>query len=69
MTRLAIFRHIRDRGAAECLWAAAEAIEIAAIHDMDGDKASAFWAKWKARIFQTIEMSPAEPANAPPVAS
>ena len=32
----------------------------AEIRAMDGQKALAFWAKWKSWIFQTIEMAPAK---------
>ena len=36
----------------------------AEIRVMDGMKALNFWSKWKAWIFQAIEMAPAKPTNA-----
>ena len=41
------------------LW---ETFSDAEIRAMDGRKALAFWSKWKAWIFQAIEMAPAKPA-------
>ena len=35
----------------------------AEIRAMDGRKALAFWTKWKAAIFQIIEMAPAKPTK------
>ena len=40
------------------LW---ETFSDAEIRAMDGRKAVAFWSKWKAWIFQAIEMAPAKP--------
>ena len=40
------------------LW---ETFSDAEIRAMDGRKALAFWSKWKAWIFQAIEMAPAKP--------
>ena len=40
------------------LW---ETFSDAEIRAMDGRKAVAFWSKWKAWIFQAIEMGPAKP--------
>ena len=37
----------------------------ATIARMDGRRALQFWRKWKAWIFQTIEMAPAKPTMAP----